>query len=61
MFKEKYLYFKLYISDIQLRIKKNILLVLSLLNGLIKKQTHYFANKGRSSQGYSFSSGHVWM
>ena len=22
---------------------------------------HYFANKGPSSQGYSFSSGHVWM
>ena len=28
---------------------------------LIKKQRHYFANKGPSSQGYSFSSGHVWM
>ena len=27
----------------------------------IKKQRHYFANKGQSSQGYSFSSGHVWM
>ena len=27
----------------------------------IKKQRHYFANKGRSSQGYGFSSGHVWM
>ena len=27
----------------------------------IKKQRHYFANKGLSSQGYSFSSGHVWM
>ena len=27
----------------------------------IKKQRHYFANKGPSSQGYSFSSGHVWM
>ena len=22
---------------------------------------HYFANKGPSSQGYDFSSGHVWM
>ena len=22
---------------------------------------HYFANKGPSSQGYGFSSGHVWM
>ena len=28
---------------------------------LIKKQRHYFANKGLSSQGYGFSSGHVWM
>ena len=27
----------------------------------IKKQRHYFANKGSSSQGYGFSSGHVWM
>ena len=27
----------------------------------IKKQKHYFVNKGPSSQGYGFSSGHVWM
>ena len=27
----------------------------------IKKQRHYIANKGLSSQGYSFSSGHVWI
>ena len=27
----------------------------------IKKQKHYFANKGPSSQGYGFSCGHVWM
>ena len=27
----------------------------------IKKQRHYFANKGLFSQGYGFSSGHVWM
>ena len=27
----------------------------------IKKQRHYFANKGPSSQSYSFSSNHVWM
>ena len=26
----------------------------------IKKQRHYFANKGPSSQGYGFSSSHVW-
>ena len=27
----------------------------------IKKQRHYFANKGLSSQGYGFSTSHVWM
>ena len=27
----------------------------------IKKQRHYFANKGLSSQDYGFSSGHGWM
>ena len=27
----------------------------------IKKQRHYFANKGPSSQGYGFSSGNVWI
>ena len=27
----------------------------------IEEQRHYFANKGPSSQGYGFSSGHVWM
>ena len=28
---------------------------------VIQNQRHYFANKGPSSQGYGFSSGHVWM
>ena len=27
----------------------------------IQKQRHYFANKGPSSQGYGFSSSHVWI
>ena len=27
----------------------------------INKQRHYFVNKGPSSQGYGFSSSHVWM
>ena len=27
----------------------------------IKKQRHYFANRGLSNQSYGFSSGHVWM
>ena len=28
---------------------------------IARQQRHYFANKGPSSQGYGFSSGHVWM
>ena len=40
--------------------------VVSVLNfghscGHIKKQRHYFVNKSPSSQGYGFSSGHVWI
>ena len=31
------------------------------LRQLIKKQRHYFTNKGPSSQSYGFSSSHVWM
>ena len=27
----------------------------------VKKQRHYFVNKGPSSQSYGFSSSHVWM
>ena len=27
----------------------------------IKKQRHYFASKGPSSQGYCFSSSHAWL
>ena len=27
----------------------------------VKKQRHFFAKKGPSSQGYGFSSSHVWM
>ena len=27
----------------------------------IERQRHYIANKGWSSQGYGYSSGHVWM
>ena len=30
------------------------------LDSILKKR-HYFANNGLSSQGYGFSSGHVWM
>ena len=31
------------------------------LEGNIKNQRHYFANKGPSGQSYGFSSSHVWM
>ena len=31
------------------------------LDSILKKQRHYFANKGPTSQSYDFSSGHVWM
>ena len=30
-------------------------------DSILKKQRHYFANTGPSSQGCGFSSGHVWM
>ena len=39
----------------------NILKYVILIIKIIKKQRHYFANKGPSSQGYGFSSSHVWM
>ena len=35
--------------------------VITNLDSILKKQRHYFANKGPSSQGYGFSSGQVWM
>ena len=35
--------------------------VMTNLDSILKSQGHYFANKGPSSQGYGFSSGHVWM
>ena len=44
-------------------IKRRLLLERKVMTNLqhIKKQRHYFANKGPSSQSYGFSSGHVWM
>ena len=45
-------------------IKRCLLLgrkVMAKLDKHIKKQRHYFANKGPSGQGYGFSSGCVWM
>ena len=50
-------------GDYSHEIKRCLLLgrkVMTNLDG-IKKQRHYFVNKGPSSQGYDFSSGHVWI
>ena len=44
-------------------IKRRLLLGRKVMTSLdsILKSRHYFANKGPSSQGYGFSSGHAWM
>ena len=44
-------------------IKRLLLLVRKVMTNLdsILKSRYYFAKRGLSSQGYSFSSGHVWM
>ena len=45
-------------------IKRRLVLgrkVMTNLDRDIKKQRHYFANKGPSSQSYGFSSSHVWI
>ena len=49
-------------GDCSHEIKRCLLLgrkVMTNLDSIFKKQRHYFANKGPSSQGYGFSSGHV--
>ena len=50
-------------GDCSHEIKRHLLLGRKVMTNLdsIFKQRHYFANKGPSSQGYGFSSGHVWM
>ena len=51
-------------GDCNHEIKRRLLLrrkIMTNLDSILKKQRHYFANKGPSSQGYGFSSGHVWM
>ena len=48
-------------GDCSYEIKRRLLLGRKVVRQPIKKQRHYFANKGPSSQGYGFSSGHVWM
>ena len=50
-------------GDCSHEIKRRLLLGRKVMTNLdsILKSRHYFANKGPSSQGYSFSSDHVWM
>ena len=50
-------------GDSSHEIKRCLLLGRKVMTNLdsILKSRHYFANKGPSSQGYGFSSSHVWM
>jgi len=51
-------------SDCSHEVKRRLLLgrkAMSNLDSILKSRDINFANKGLSSQGYGFSSGHVWM
>ena len=50
-------------GDYSHEVKRRLLLGRKAMTNLdsIKKQTHYFVDKGPSSQSYGFSSSHVWM
>ena len=50
-------------GDCRHEIKRRLLLGRKVMTNLdsILKSRHYFTNKGPSSQGYGFSSSHVWM
>ena len=50
-------------GDCSHEIIRHLLLGRKVMTNLdnILESRHYFANKGPSSQGYGFSSGHVWM
>ena len=51
-------------GDCSHKIKRHLLLgrkAMTIPRQHIKKRRHYFANKGPTSQGYGFSSSHVWM
>ena len=49
-------------GDCSHEIKRHLLLGRKVMTNIdTEKQRHYFVNKGPSSQGYGFSSGHVWM
>ena len=45
------------------KVKRRLFLGRKVMTNLdsIKKQRHYFANKGLSTQSYGFSSSHIWM
>ena len=49
-------------GDYQSEMKRCLLLVRKVMTNLVSiLKAETFANKGLSSQGYGFSSGHVWM
>ena len=49
-------------GDCSHEIRRRLLLGRKVMTNLDSiQQRHYFANKDPSSQGYGFSSGHVWM
>ena len=51
-------------GDYSHEIKRHLLLgrkAITNLDRLLKKQRHYFANKGLSNESYGFSSSLVWM
>ena len=51
-------------GDCSHEIKRRLLLgrkVMTNLDNILKSRDHYLVNKGPSSQGYGFSSSHVWM
>ena len=51
-------------GDCSHEIKRHLLLGrkgMTNLDSIFKKQRYYFVNKGPSTQGYDFSSSHVWM
>ena len=50
-------------GDCSQEIKRHLLLGRKVMTNLdsILKSRHYIANKGPSTQGYGFSSSHVWM
>ena len=51
-------------GDCSHEIKRHLFLgrkAMTNLASMLKRQRHYFANKGLSSESYGFFSGHVWM